>query len=403
MQLPYNDDDHSDGNGGNDAQPAAPAITPKSMRAALGPDAGTPAAGAAIRRTTVVTVALSTGTSPSPLSSLGHALFTTTDTSALSPPLPSLFQRKFHATASAAVAVESEGAFEDDVTAGNVASDASITYPGAAIVIRHSSGVGNGDDNGSNGNDNGDDDGANDADTDDNDGFAKEVQHLVRDTVDGSVSVMGEVARPEKHPRLPPSPTPLPPPNHVHHQRDHKHVQPLRMANLATGVSAVTATSPARSQLQHITSRAAIKSSSPAQQQQLSQPSAATQRHSALAAAFAAAVATNATPPMKSHKTDAPMLNYIFDSHLATNKHIHHDRFVLYMWWPVMLTMIACFFSYFFVCFCSPDFCAPLPVSHTYVHIQHTYTSIAHIHSTNTRGNHQPYTYTCLRTCLWCF
>lgn len=28
----------------------------------------------------------------------------------------------------------------------------------------------------------------------------------------------------------------------------------------------------------------------------------------------------------KSHKTDAPMLNYIFDSHLATNKHHHYDR-----------------------------------------------------------------------------
>lgn len=36
--------------------------------------------------------------------------------------------------------------------------------------------------------------------------------------------------------------------------------------------------------------------------------------------------ATNSTTPMKSHKTDAPMLNYIFDSHLATNKHHHRDR-----------------------------------------------------------------------------
>lgn len=34
--------------------------------------------------------------------------------------------------------------------------------------------------------------------------------------------------------------------------------------------------------------------------------------------------ATNST--LKTHKTDAPMLNYIFDSHLATNKHHHHDR-----------------------------------------------------------------------------
>lgn len=34
--------------------------------------------------------------------------------------------------------------------------------------------------------------------------------------------------------------------------------------------------------------------------------------------------ATNLT--LRSHKTDAPMLNYIFDSHLATNKHHHHDR-----------------------------------------------------------------------------
>lgn len=36
------------------------------------------------------------------------------------------------------------------------------------------------------------------------------------------------------------------------------------------------------------------------------------------------AAATNST--LRSHKTDAPMLNYIFDSHLATNKHHHHDR-----------------------------------------------------------------------------
>lgn len=35
--------------------------------------------------------------------------------------------------------------------------------------------------------------------------------------------------------------------------------------------------------------------------------------------------ATNSTT-LRSHKTDAPMLNYIFDSHLATNKHHHHDR-----------------------------------------------------------------------------
>ncbi|XP_037040996.1 uncharacterized protein LOC119077793 [Bradysia coprophila] len=35
--------------------------------------------------------------------------------------------------------------------------------------------------------------------------------------------------------------------------------------------------------------------------------------------------ATNST--LRSHKTDAPMLNYIFDSHLATNKHHHHDRY----------------------------------------------------------------------------
>lgn len=30
----------------------------------------------------------------------------------------------------------------------------------------------------------------------------------------------------------------------------------------------------------------------------------------------------------KSHKTDAPILNYIFDSHLATSKHHHHDRYI---------------------------------------------------------------------------
>lgn len=50
----------------------------------------------------------------------------------------------------------------------------------------------------------------------------------------------------------------------------------------------------------HLISRTAIKSSSPS--------------------------ATNST--LKSHKTDAPMLNYIFDSHLATNKHHHYDRYV---------------------------------------------------------------------------
>lgn len=31
----------------------------------------------------------------------------------------------------------------------------------------------------------------------------------------------------------------------------------------------------------------------------------------------------------KNHKPDAPMLNYIFDSHLATNKHHHYDRYAL--------------------------------------------------------------------------
>lgn len=50
----------------------------------------------------------------------------------------------------------------------------------------------------------------------------------------------------------------------------------------------------------HLISRTAIKSSSPS--------------------------AANST--LKSHKTDAPMLNYIFDSHLATNKHHHYDRYV---------------------------------------------------------------------------
>lgn len=30
--------------------------------------------------------------------------------------------------------------------------------------------------------------------------------------------------------------------------------------------------------------------------------------------------------PLKVHKTDAPMLNYIFDSHLASSKHHHHDH-----------------------------------------------------------------------------
>lgn len=39
---------------------------------------------------------------------------------------------------------------------------------------------------------------------------------------------------------------------------------------------------------------------------------------------LSSSAATNST--VKSHKTDAPMLNYIFDSHLASNKHHHHDR-----------------------------------------------------------------------------
>lgn len=244
-----------------------------------------------------------------------------------------MFQHAFQATASAATVLESDDASEDDENDGAIAaaSDASIA---ATIVIRHSSGVENAGDDG-NGNDD-HADGANEAEDteDDNDGRAKEMQqkHLVRE-VDGSVSAMGTLARPEKHaPRLLPQ-------NHVqHHHHQRAHV-PVRLANASTtGVAAATV--PARSQLQHITSRAAIKSSSSAasssqQQQQLSQ------RHSALAAAFAAAVAsaTNATPPMKSHKTDAPMLNYIFDSHLATNKHIHHDRFV-------------CMFARMCVCLC---------------------------------------------------
>lgn len=36
------------------------------------------------------------------------------------------------------------------------------------------------------------------------------------------------------------------------------------------------------------------------------------------------AAATNST--VRSHKGDSPMLNYIFDSHLASNKHHHRSR-----------------------------------------------------------------------------
>lgn len=43
---------------------------------------------------------------------------------------------------------------------------------------------------------------------------------------------------------------------------------------------------------------------------------------------LAATTNSSMMPLMKTHKTDAPMLNYIFDSHLATNKHHHHDRWV---------------------------------------------------------------------------
>lgn len=52
--------------------------------------------------------------------------------------------------------------------------------------------------------------------------------------------------------------------------------------------------------------------------------------------------ATNSTAP-KSHKPDAPnMLNYIFDSHLATNKHHHHDRYVFLVriHWVLMCRLI---------------------------------------------------------------
>lgn len=61
----------------------------------------------------------------------------------------------------------------------------------------------------------------------------------------------------------------------------------------------------------HLSSRTAIKSSP----------------LSSLASVGAASATANTNATMqKSHKTDAPMLNYIFDSHLATNKHHHYDR-----------------------------------------------------------------------------
>lgn len=64
----------------------------------------------------------------------------------------------------------------------------------------------------------------------------------------------------------------------------------------------------------HLSSRNAIKSSSSFS----SSPSLA----------VASATGNTNMTMQKSHKTDAPMLNYIFDSHLATNKHHHYDRWV---------------------------------------------------------------------------
>lgn len=63
----------------------------------------------------------------------------------------------------------------------------------------------------------------------------------------------------------------------------------------------------------HLSSRIAIKSSSASS---LSSPPSA----------VAAATGNKNVTIQKGHKTDAPMLNYIFDSHLATNKHHHYDR-----------------------------------------------------------------------------
>lgn len=63
----------------------------------------------------------------------------------------------------------------------------------------------------------------------------------------------------------------------------------------------------------HLSSRIAIKSSSAS-------------LLASLPSAVAAAAGNKNVTIQKGHKTDAPMLNYIFDSHLATNKHHHYDR-----------------------------------------------------------------------------
>lgn len=84
-----------------------------------------------------------------------------------------------------------------------------------------------------------------------------------------------------------------------------------QIKNTQLTTTIVTATTTKHQHHQHNASRnagsrAAIKSSSPS------------------------AAASNNTVSPKSHKPDAPMLNYIFDSHLATNKHHHYDpRYVL--------------------------------------------------------------------------
>lgn len=57
----------------------------------------------------------------------------------------------------------------------------------------------------------------------------------------------------------------------------------------------------------------------------ISTTATATQKLSATLGAAAIAKSKSYVPKLKIHKTDAPMLNYIFDSYSTAHKHTHHD------------------------------------------------------------------------------
>lgn len=95
------------------------------------------------------------------------------------------------------------------------------------------------------------------------------------------------------------------------HNSDNSSTTNLRETVATSAMQSTGRTKNSHTQLlrNHLSSRAAIKSSS------------------VMTSVAAASANGNTNLTMqKSHKTDAPMLNYIFDSHLATNKHHHYDR-----------------------------------------------------------------------------